>query len=310
MIWADDMLLAVLCFDGDNPQPGQLSNRFEEILVQLERRESIRAVAGIGTPAHTPFEVADSFKAACNALQVAGWRDARLMTAGDTALGGDGAMQTHLTSDAVWALKSCLIKGDIPLLRECIARLISRVIPKDAEQDLLWHARLELTRVYVKLIQNMGVTPSEHLLTNLAQLERLNSAAALRDWFESRLVQLVDIATEQRRGRSELVARWMTEQIHQRYGEQLSLQVFADETNFSVSYLSQVFSEQIGMPFLQYLTNCRMNRVSELLNDARIPISQVGAMVGYESANYFARLFRKWHGVSPSEYRERALYEA
>jgi len=138
----------------------------------------------------------------------------------------------------------------------------------------------------------------------------MSTTGQMADWVDARLAQLASATLEQRRTRAESVARWMPREIGQRYSEPLSLQVFANETNLSTNYLSQVFSEHAGASFLQYLTDCRMGRALELMADPRIPISQIGAMVGYENANYFARLFRKRHGMSPSEFRERMNFEA
>ena len=308
MIWADDMLIAVLSTGGALPQPGQLSTRLEDALAKMEHVEAIHAVAGIGTPVFSPLEMADSYRLACDAVQIADWSHIRVMTSGDLLSHQDAdGRRARAKSDAVWAIKSCLVNGDTPLLHDCVGRLIASLIHEGTDKEKLWYAKLELARVYVKLLQNLDANLLSHPLANLSQMEHLASDTQLADWFEAKLAQLGSSAIEQRKSRAEFVAQWMKQQIHERYQQQLSLQLFADESNLSASYLSQVFSEQIGATFLQYLTDCRMNNAIEKLGDARIPISHIGAMVGYESGNYFARLFRKRYGMSPSEYRERML---
>lgn len=304
LVWADDMLVAVL---SPGAQTVELMARIDEALSKIEQREAIRAVAGIGIHAQNMWTLSSSFRSACSALQVASASGARVINAGDILLGGEN--RASIKSDEVWMLKGELLRGDVRGLREFAAQLVVALTPNGADDAQLWHAKLELMRVYIKLLQNIEVKPAGNALASIAQLESLSSAAQIADWVDTRLAQLASVTLEQRRTRAESIAHLMTRQIHERYSEPLSLQVFANETNLSTNYLSQVFSENVGTSFLQYLTDCRMNRALELLADPCIPISQIGAMVGYENANYFARLFRKRYGMSPSEYRERMSFE-
>lgn len=308
LVWADDMLVAVL---SPGAQTVELLARIDEALSKIEQCEAIRAIAGIGIPALNMWALSGSFRSACSALQVASASGARVINAGDILLdGGARTPRASIKSDEVWMLKGELLRGDVQGLREFAAQLVVALTPNGADDAQLWYAKLELMRVYIKLLQNIGAKPAGNVLASLAQLESLSSAGQLADWVDTRLSQLASVTLEQRRTRAESIAHLMTRQIRERYSEPLSLQVFANETNLSTNYLSQVFSENVGASFLQYLTDCRMNRALELLADPCIPISQIGAMVGYENANYFARLFRKRQGMSPSEFRERMSFEA
>ena len=50
-----------------------------------------------------------------------------------------------------------------------------------------------------------------------------------------------------------------------------------------------------------------MEKAKQLLKDARFKITDISSRVGYSDGNYFGKSFKKYSGLSPSEYRERNL---
>ena len=60
-----------------------------------------------------------------------------------------------------------------------------------------------------------------------------------------------------------------------------------------------------GNIFLEYLTGVRMSAAREFLRNQNYSIKEVCSMCGYSDPNYFSRIFKRYEGVTPSEYRER-----
>jgi two-component system response regulator YesN len=54
----------------------------------------------------------------------------------------------------------------------------------------------------------------------------------------------------------------------------------------------------------EYVTQARLNRAKELLKKTNMKIQDIAGAVGFESAAYFSRFFKKETNVSPNEYRE------
>lgn len=84
----------------------------------------------------------------------------------------------------------------------------------------------------------------------------------------------------------------------------LSLSRLAEEVNLNASYLSRLFKSVTNKNVYEYILDCRMTRAKELLLKTREKIQDIGVSIGYDSAQSFTRVFRKYTGVSPSEYRE------
>lgn len=84
----------------------------------------------------------------------------------------------------------------------------------------------------------------------------------------------------------------------------VSLDSVGDILHINSSYLSMLFKKSFGVNFVDYLTGLRINAAKELLTDPFLSTAEVANMVGYESPNYFTRVFKKNTGVTPTEYRK------
>lgn len=89
----------------------------------------------------------------------------------------------------------------------------------------------------------------------------------------------------------------------------LSLESVSGILNINASYFSSLFKRSVGVNFVDYLTDIRMNAAKELLTDPLRSTQEVAGMVGYESANYFTRAFKKKTGMTPTEYRRQRARE-
>ncbi len=92
--------------------------------------------------------------------------------------------------------------------------------------------------------------------------------------------------------------------IRQHFGDpMLSTKEISEYASLSASYACTVFKHETGQTLNQYLTEYRLERAKELLADPRINISEIAGRVGYNDSNYFGKAFKKYTGLSPSEFR-------
>jgi two-component system response regulator YesN len=86
----------------------------------------------------------------------------------------------------------------------------------------------------------------------------------------------------------------------------LSIKDISVYAHLSTSYMCTMFKNETGRTLNQYITEFRMARAKDLLDDPRNKIVEVAGQVGYNDSNYFSKTFRKAFGMSPSEYREQS----
>ncbi len=85
----------------------------------------------------------------------------------------------------------------------------------------------------------------------------------------------------------------------------LSVKEISNHVFLSTSYVCTFFKNETGKTLNQFLTEYRMEKAKQLLDDPRYRISEISSKVGYNDGNYFGKSFKKYTGISPSEYRER-----
>lgn len=104
------------------------------------------------------------------------------------------------------------------------------------------------------------------------------------------------------------VAENIREFITKHYREDISLQDVAGSMNYSDAYFCKIFKQCFDKSFLVYLTEFRVEKAKVLLADMSINIKDVSAEVGYRDSNYFARVFKRSEGITPTEYRLQVLH--
>lgn len=99
------------------------------------------------------------------------------------------------------------------------------------------------------------------------------------------------------------VAEMIQNYIKAHYTHDLSMQDVAREMNYSEAYFCKLFKQCFDKNFTAYLTEFRIGEAKKLLEQSNINVKHVGERVGYPDSNYFAKVFKRIAGCSPSEYR-------
>jgi len=91
--------------------------------------------------------------------------------------------------------------------------------------------------------------------------------------------------------------------IDEHVSEELSLTQVAKAAETSANYLSEKFKEAVGINFVKYVARARDERAARLLANADLRVSEIAFAAGFQSLSQFNRVFKKFSGKSPTEYR-------
>ncbi|MCR5548278.1 MAG: AraC family transcriptional regulator [Bacteroidales bacterium] len=80
---------------------------------------------------------------------------------------------------------------------------------------------------------------------------------------------------------------------------------YARETGISENYLSRLVKKSTGRSVGSWIDIVRIQRAKRMLSETRLPIIDIASRTGIEDQSYFARLFKKETGLTPSAFRKK-----
>ncbi|SHE77644.1 two-component system, response regulator YesN [Seinonella peptonophila] len=97
---------------------------------------------------------------------------------------------------------------------------------------------------------------------------------------------------------------YMRANLHQK----ITLVEVAQYCSMSHYYFSRKFKEELGISFIEYLNQLRIKKAFYYLEQTDWTIQQIAEAIGFDDANYFSRLFKRYQKQTPTEYRRAKLY--
>ncbi|MHA6482249.1 response regulator [Paenibacillus sp. strain BS8-2] len=131
----------------------------------------------------------------------------------------------------------------------------------------------------------------------LPQLETIDELVGLM----SNLLHQLVLGLSRRKPRHRTIEQ-MTRMIEEQLTDHLSLAQYAERLFVNASYLSSLFKQEMGINFVDYIHQKRIERAKLLLKDQSLKIQEIAYAVGYTDETHFSKTFKKWTGYSPSQF--------
>ena len=149
------------------------------------------------------------------------------------------------------------------------------------ESESFWHDYLNMQKRIFGL--------ASYKLTNLSDLYDVTARVNSSGYYEKKYTIIED---------SE---RYLVENL---YNGRLSVREIADQSNVSEVYFRRLFKEKHGISPMQYININRLKTAKNLLVEDELSVSEISQTCGFLDVYSFSRAFKKWAGISPSEYRK------
>lgn len=137
--------------------------------------------------------------------------------------------------------------------------------------------------------------PSEKSITNITKAFKVSTQLDEEDL----MVKMLDGVTKHY-NYVEFVKKYVAEN----YMNQISFLDLAKVAHVSRGYLSSLFKKEVGCSFPEYLVKFRINRAAEIINKENIQLSDLAPLVGYQDYAQFSKMFKKYKGCSPKQYKQ------
>ena len=139
----------------------------------------------------------------------------------------------------------------------------------------------------------------------LKDITRFKTMDELNNWLANVLIRFTNSVFDFKDVKHSDIILNIIAYIRQNYMRKISLNDISAAVNFSVSYISRVFKEEMGQSITHFINKVRVDNAKVLLLNKEIPLIEVAYLCGFEDQAYFNKVFKKNTGVSPGKYRDR-----
>lgn len=95
-----------------------------------------------------------------------------------------------------------------------------------------------------------------------------------------------------------------TNYIYTHLYEKFNHEDIAETVDLSPKYLSTLFKKEVGVSISDYIHQAKVAEASKLLSYSNTSISEIGSLLNYSDQSYFTKVFKKYTGITPKQYRE------
>ncbi|MFC7680384.1 helix-turn-helix domain-containing protein [Paenibacillus sp. GCM10028914] len=216
------------------------------------------------------------------------------------------APDIHFPLQKIEKLSNCLMTGKTEEALEIAAKVIEENVDLRIHYHQLLHIAQTIFFIVLKQVNFTDDSRQElfRLETDvIEQLHRAYSHQEIRKVLIEGLRRVV--AMQSYDSKSKMNPAFISQYIELHYMENLYLDHMAEVLGTSSKYFSNYFKKTFGVNYVEYLNNVRLSHAREYLKNTELSIAEIGEKTGYTNSSTFTTTFKKYCGVSPSEYRKK-----
>jgi len=181
----------------------------------------------------------------------------------------------------------------------------TREFPVAVAESALSYLAITLTNMISEIQKNGAIPSAAGSLLQIPDFKQQDTIEEITQDFYRLFDELTARISEKRAGKQEDLIRSINEIIHSRYADpNLSLNLIADELRLSTFYISRVYRQQTLNTIVDVINSVRMDKAKSLLLEEARPIAEIAELTGFTNSSYFHRMFKKFNGVTPAEFRK------
>ncbi len=165
---------------------------------------------------------------------------------------------------------------------------------------------IEVINCAVKLLnRTLHTVPEELALSDIyKRLENEGSPEICRSVCVGFLLESMKYIRQNKR-EEDYIINYILDYVDNHYADDIYLNLFAEKLKLTGAYISSYFKEKMNVNLSDYVNNYRIKRAVELSANPQNKNKDIAVMVGLPNINTFIRLFKKYTGYTPGEYRKK-----
>lgn len=133
-------------------------------------------------------------------------------------------------------------------------------------------------------------------------LSTISDSQKLKEYFNQVISEIGQYIESDNTGATHKMILQVLNYVKENYNKDIGLNELADMVKMHPAYLSSLFKEEVGMSYIKYLTDLRIQQAKKLLKEG-YKSNEVSAIVGYNNYRHFGNIFKKCVGKTPNEYK-------
>ncbi len=286
-----------------------VSKAAESIKNNLRRETGISVSAGIGSIYPSIKDAALSYQEAVKALNY------RLVYGNNAVLCINHIEMKELKSfplndlnDTLTNVQNVLWTGKADEVLCIIQKMLNGLtLNKNIPYYYIQQVFCQLLSVLLRTIYEMNILPEDiygepvHLYGELFKKQTLDE---ITSWYQDLIERTCASINRKKSMRASHVIDSAVSYIKKNCRKDISLSDVAEHVNLNPSYLSRLFKEEAGIPFIEYVRNTKMDVAKEYLRSSNKKIYEICEELGYQNVQYFTSVFKNVVGMTPVEYKK------
>lgn len=276
---------------------------FKNVSHTLSNYFNVSLSCGIGNCVDSPFIVSDSYQFARQAFSFAGKEQPFIFF--EDCLEDEAYRNSFNISLFKDNLTKAFEEYDPDILEETISEICKLFAENKNHFVQAMDAACNILYLSLSMIQD-----GEEIISDVFRdypdgyrsVYKQATVEQLVNWLTFFKEQLCSLFEEKRKDYKNRIVANVKKYIVKNVASHLSLNEVAAVFGISPNYLSQLFKKYNDTGFNEYVTQCKVNEAKNLLADSSYKVYEIAEMLGFESAFYFSKVFKKVEGVSPTEY--------
>ncbi|WP_181909606.1 helix-turn-helix domain-containing protein [Paenibacillus taihuensis] len=197
-----------------------------------------------------------------------------------------------------------LQEGNDTLALQALRRMMTKMKKKNLSASRFHRFAEETTDKVLRVLHGLQIDNGS--LSGIAKtIDKRHTAQELDEYFEELIGEAGRLVRSKKDTKDPIIS-FTLRYMEEHFSEELSLDIIASKLNITSGYLSTYFKEMMGANFVDYVNEFRIKQAWALLLQSELKIQDVALKSGYNTLSSFNRTFKKFTGVTPTEYRRNA----
>lgn len=167
-----------------------------------------------------------------------------------------------------------------------------------------WEALTSIESRYFKGSNNMQNYLDKVIASCEAEHKKINKIVTAT-YLSVFLLELLECAGKKEKREVSLDIRRAIVHINNHLENQINIENLADIAGLSADWFKEKFRKEMGLSPADFINRCKVEYSKELLNDQNKSVTDVAFQLGFSSSQYFATVFKRYTGQTPTAFRDR-----